>query len=256
MIEISTIKITDLKPADYNPRFMSESEQTKLENSMETFGIVDPIIINLQNMHIIGGHQRYEVLLNKSMEDNDFIKDLHLIKLGDIGWAFPDSDLELKDENHEKALNLALNKITGEWDIPKLENIFNDIILDGFNTELTGFGTDELNTMFNFDDNDSIFDIDSELEDDSDYIEEEYAFDEIEEKTHTFYLVEGDTWKFGSHEFKVGEVREEDKFLIRLDFDDMRITFKKIKGDSENNPYENFLKINSECRGMDSKEGE
>ena len=87
MIEISTIKITDIKPAEYNPRIMSQLEHTKLRNSMETFGLVDPIIINLKNNHIIGGHQRYEVLLDKSMEDNDFIKELHLIRLGDVGWA-------------------------------------------------------------------------------------------------------------------------------------------------------------------------
>ena len=57
MIEISTIKITDIKPAEYNPRIMSQLEHTKLRNSMETFGVVDPIIINLKNNHIIGGHQ-------------------------------------------------------------------------------------------------------------------------------------------------------------------------------------------------------
>ena len=75
MIEIGTIKITEIEPADYNPRIMSEIERTKLRNSMETFGIVDPIIVNLKNNRIIGGHQRYEVLLEKAMEDNEFVKE-------------------------------------------------------------------------------------------------------------------------------------------------------------------------------------
>lgn len=255
MIEISTIKITDIKPAEYNPRMMSENEYTKLRNSMETFGIVDPIIINLKNNHIIGGHQRYEVLLSKSMEDNEFLQELHLIKLGDVGWAFTETELEVKDEDHEKALNLALNKIAGDWDLPKLESLFNEIILDGFNTELTGFDTEELNNMFNFDDVDSLFGEEFNLDEDMDYIDDDYAFDEVEEKTHTYYLIEGDTWKFGNHEFKVGEVSENDKFLIRLDFDDMRLTFKKIKGD-ENDPFEEFMKANEKCKGLNSKTGE
>ena len=147
MIEISTIKITDIKPAEYNPRIMSQLESTKLRNSMETFGIVDPIIINLKNNHIIGGHQRYNVLLDKSMEDNDFIKELHLVKLGDVGWAFPESDLEVKDDDHEKALNLALNNIEGEWDLPKLEPILTDLKDVGFDIELTGFSDIELTEL-------------------------------------------------------------------------------------------------------------
>ena len=147
MIEISTIKITDIKPAEYNPRIMSQLEHTKLRNSMETFGVVDPIIINLKNNHIIGGHQRYEVLLDKSMEDNDFIKELHLIRLGDVGWAFPESDLEVEDDDHEKALNLALNNIEGEWDLPKLEPILTDLKDVGFDIELTGFSDIELTEL-------------------------------------------------------------------------------------------------------------
>ena len=147
MIEISTIKITDIKPAEYNPRIMSQLEHTKLRNSMETFGVVDPIIINLKNNHIIGGHQRYEVLLDKSMEDNEFIKELHLIRLGDVGWAFPESDLEVEDDDHEKALNLALNNIEGEWDLPKLEPILTDLKDVGFDIELTGFSDIELTEL-------------------------------------------------------------------------------------------------------------
>ena len=144
MIEIGTIKITEIEPADYNPRMMSEIERTKLRNSMETFGIVDPIIVNLKNNRIIGGHQRYEVLLEKAMEDNEFVKELNLIKLGQIGWAFPDDDLEVKDDNYEKALNLALNNIEGEFDLPKLEPLLTELDDIGFDLELTGFSSLDL----------------------------------------------------------------------------------------------------------------
>lgn len=248
-MELEKIKLTDIIPADYNPRRMGQSEYTKLSNSIKEFGVVDPIIINLKNNHIIGGHQRFEVLLDKFMEDNNFFEELHLIRLGDIGWAFPDIDLKVESEDHEKALNLALNKISGEWDLPKLESLFGEIVLNGFNTELTGFDTVELNEMFNFTDMESNFDDDLSLDEDIEYIDEGYAYDEIEEKAHTFYLVEGDEWKIGNHTLKVGEVNENDKFIIRIDFDDMHMTFKKIKGDKDD-PFESFEKANAKCKGL------
>ena len=59
------IKITDIVPARYNPRKISNEDYNKLSNSINEFGLVDPIIINLSNKHIIGGHQRYQILLNE-----------------------------------------------------------------------------------------------------------------------------------------------------------------------------------------------
>ena len=141
-MEISKIKLTDITPASYNPRKISESEKQKLRNSLDTFGVVDPIIINLKNNHIIGGHQRYEVLLDKFMENNGFFEELELIRLGDVGWAFPSSDLKIESEDHEKALNLALNKISGEWDTPKLEELLSELDTSELDISLTGF--DEL----------------------------------------------------------------------------------------------------------------
>ena len=78
-------------------------------------------------MTIIGGHQRYDVLLDQYMLDNDFYAELNLIRLGDIGWVFVDEDLKLDDETREKALNLVLNRIDGEWDVDKLGEIFKDL---------------------------------------------------------------------------------------------------------------------------------
>ena len=49
-MEIEHIKITDLKPAEYNPRRISDEDYQKLKNSISTFGLVDPIIVNLKNM--------------------------------------------------------------------------------------------------------------------------------------------------------------------------------------------------------------
>lgn len=144
MIDVEKIKITDLIPSDYNPRIMPENEATKLKNSLETFGLVDPIVINLKNNHIIGGHQRFDVLIDQHLEDNKIFDELNLIRLGDIGWVFTDTELIVESEDHEKALNLSLNKISGEWDTEKLFVILEELEVNDFDLGLTGFdGFDE-----------------------------------------------------------------------------------------------------------------
>ena len=144
MIDVEKIKITDLIPSDYNPRIMPENEATKLKNSLETFGLVDPIVINLKNNHIIGGHQRFDVLIDQHLEDNKIFDELNLIRLGDIGWVFTDTELTVESDDHEKALNLTLNKISGEWDTEKLFSVLEELEVNDFDLGLTGFdGFDE-----------------------------------------------------------------------------------------------------------------
>lgn len=169
-MEIEKIKITDIKEAEYNPRLMQDNEMKKLENSISEFGLVDPIIINLKNNKIIGGHQRYNAILSKSYEEDEFNPELNLIRLGDIGWVFMDTELEIKDEDHEKALNLALNKISGEWDYGKLEPLLDELSLDGFNLDLTGFDDIQLdeiklnNERSDFEDNIKWYDNDDDVD--------------------------------------------------------------------------------------------
>lgn len=146
-MEIETIKITDLKPAEYNPRRISDEDYQKLKNSISTFGLVDPIIVNLKNMHIIGGHQRYDVLLDEHMLDNDFLAELPMIRLGDVGFVFTDTELSIRDDDHEKALNLALNKISGEWDNDKLAEVLEELELSPIDIQLTGFDDLELTEL-------------------------------------------------------------------------------------------------------------
>ena len=138
-MKIEKIRINDIKPAEYNPRTISSDELQKLTNSINEFGLVDPIVINLKNNKIIGGHQRYEVLINQHMLNGNFYGELNLIRMGDIGWIFTETDLTIPDEDHEKALNLALNKISGEWDLIKLGEILDELELNEFNIQLTGF---------------------------------------------------------------------------------------------------------------------
>ena len=82
---------------------------------------------------------------------------MNLLRLGNVGWAFVDTDLKVKDGNYEKALNIALNKISGEWDTGKLDLILDDLAVDGFDVTLTGFDVD-LDSLEDLGDEDDLYD--------------------------------------------------------------------------------------------------
>lgn len=170
-----TINITDINPADYNPRKISSEDYEKLTQSIKTYGLVDPIIINLNDNTVIGGHQRYDVLMDMYM-DNEIDKELSLLKLGDIGWVFTDDQLNVKDDNYEMALNLSLNKISGEWDDDKLAVVLEDLEVNGFDVELTGFDSEEVKKMTFVEEKDEF----DELAGFNDY-DEKYGDDEDED---------------------------------------------------------------------------
>lgn len=132
-MNITVERVDGLHAADYNPRVsLSEGmkEYQKLKKSIETFGLVEPLILNDRTGVLVGGHQRLTVLKDLGIENVEVV---HV-------------DL---DEAHEKALNVALNKISGKWDADKLEDLLRDLDLNfDIDVELTGFDTDELNTMF------------------------------------------------------------------------------------------------------------
>lgn len=150
-MQFETININNIHPAEYNPRIMPQEEMKKLKTGLNTFGLVDPIIIDLTDDNtVIGGHQRLEVL--KEIDDE---MELQLIRLGDIGLVIKETELKIKDKNDQKALNLALNKISGTWDYKKLDDVLLELSEENYNLELTGFDGEELidipNDDFDFD---------------------------------------------------------------------------------------------------------
>ena len=192
-MDLETIPITSIIPAEYNPRKISDTEYEKLANSINEFGFVDPIIINLNNNHIIGGHQRYTVLLDQYIQNGEN-EELNLIRLGDIGWIFPETELTIHDEDYEKALNIALNQISGEWDLDKLEEIFTELTINGFDTELTGFNSLDLE------------DLDIHLETIETPTETEITEDEYEPEEDLEVTVEqGDYYCLGNHYLLCGD---------------------------------------------------
>lgn len=125
-MNIETVAIKLLKPAPYNPRKAltpDDAEWRKIERSINEFGLVEPIVWNKTTGHVVGGHQRLSVLRAQGAKEVQV------------------SVVEL-DEVKERALNVALNKITGEWDESKLAVLLQS--LDDDMAIATGFDMSEI----------------------------------------------------------------------------------------------------------------
>lgn len=151
-MEWRTIPVGDLRPAAYNPRKKlkaGDKEYEKIKNSIVEFGYVEPIIVNY-DMTVIGGHQRLTVL-----------KDLGYTEVECVV-------LHIEDEHKVKALNVALNKITGAWNEQLLADLLVDLQSADFNTDLTGFEPAEIDQLFSKVHNKKIaeddFDVDAQLQ--------------------------------------------------------------------------------------------
>lgn len=129
---IQTIPISQINHAAYNPRKNlkpGDKEYEKLKRSIEEFGYVEPVIWNQRTGNIVGGHQRAKVLVQQGATEIECV----VVDL---------------DDDKEKALNVALNKVSGEWDIPLLTDLLKDLDASGFDVSLTGFDQPELSNLF------------------------------------------------------------------------------------------------------------
>ena len=123
-------RLADLRPAEYNPRRElkpGDPDYEKIARSIEQFGYVDPLVVNKDGT-VIGGHQRLRVLQDMGAEEADVVV------------------LDL-DKEREKALNIALNKITGDWDPVKLTEVIGDLDLEDYDLSLTGYTEKELEAI-------------------------------------------------------------------------------------------------------------
>lgn len=174
-----------LLPAGYNPRKdlqPGDKEYEKIKNSINEFGYVDPIIINSDDT-IIGGHQRLKVLK-------------------DLGFTEVDCVVVEVDKTKEKALNIALNKISGSWDVALLKDLIDDLKDSNFDIEFTGFEPPELDELFNQlhdkDIKEDDFDVDEELK--------EPAISKL-----------GDLWLLGRHRLVCGDSTAEETYEVLMD---------------------------------------
>lgn len=164
----------DLLPADYNPRKdlkPGDAEYEKLKRSIEQFGYVEPVIWNKTTGRVVGGHQRLKVLMDMGMTEVDCV----VVEM---------------DEDKEKALNIALNKISGDWDKDKLALLIADLQGADFDVSLTGFEPAEIDALFKDTLKDGVKDDD---------------FDVGAELAQPTMTKPGDIWTLGRHRLVCGD---------------------------------------------------
>ena len=174
-----------LMPAEYNPRKdlkPGDQEYEKLKRSLEEFGYVEPVIWNKATGRVVGGHQRLKVLM-------------------DMGITEVDCVVVDMPEDKEKALNIALNKISGEWDKDKLALLITDLQGVDFDVSLTGFEPAEIDDLFKNTVKDGVkddeFDVEAELQ------------------TPTFSKA-GDVWTLGRHRLVCGDSTKPEIFELLM----------------------------------------
>lgn len=167
-------KTADLLPAKYNPRKdlkPGDPEYEKLKRSIEQFGYVEPVIWNKTTGNVVGGHQRLKVLMDSGVTEVECVV------------------VELSPEK-EKALNVALNKISGDWDKDKLALLITDLQGSDFDVSLTGFDPAEIDDLFKDTLKDGIKDDDFDVE------------AELQKPT---FCKAGDVWTLGRHRLICGD---------------------------------------------------
>jgi site-specific DNA-methyltransferase (adenine-specific) len=129
-MELEQVRTEDLakRAAPYNPRTISHHDLDALRRSLRTFGTVEPIVVNRRSDRIVGGHQRVKAALAEGID------------------TLPVVYVDL-DESGERQLNLALNRIHGEWDEQKLAALLTELGAMDVDLELTGFTTEEIDTL-------------------------------------------------------------------------------------------------------------
>ena len=184
LCELKMLSVSVLKPAEYNPRKKlkkGDKEYEKIKKSIEEFGFADPLVVN-SDMTVIGGHQR-----------------LTLAK--DLGYTEVPCAVVDVDKTREKALNIALNKITGSWDEAMLADLITDLKEADYDLDYTGFDAPEIDALFStaYDKNvkEDNFDVESELK--------QPAFSKM-----------GDIWHLGRHTVICGDSTDPEVFKALL----------------------------------------
>ena len=172
-MQIQKVSADRLNPAAYNPRRdlkPGDKGYEKLKRSIEEFGFVEPVVWNQATGFVVGGHQRLKVLLDMGETEIDCVV------------------VDLEPEK-EKALNLALNRIQGDWDEGKLAEVLADLDASAFDVSFTGFDAEEIDALVN-----KFYSAEAE----EDHFDREKAAAEIEAAGGASARP-GDLWELGDH---------------------------------------------------------
>lgn len=182
--ELKVLPVGVLKPAAYNPRKKlkpGDKEYEKIKASIQEFGFADPLVVN-SDMTIVGGHQRLNCAI-------------------DLGYTEVPCAIVDVDKVREKALNIALNKITGAWDEDMLADLLKDLEASEFDLGLTGFDVPEIESLFNT--------ADKETKDDD--------FDTDKALEKAAFVEQGDIWLLGRHRLLCGDSTKSENVKLVLD---------------------------------------
>lgn len=142
-INIVEVPINELRASEYNPRKHTKEQAEQLKESIRRFGMIDPIIANLDDTRrdiVIGGHFRLEMAKELGYE------------------TVPVVYVRIPDIEKEKELNVRLNKNTGDFDLELLAEFDESFLAD------IGFDSEELDNIFPAEENTEQFDLKKELE--------------------------------------------------------------------------------------------
>ncbi len=114
---IEVKKLSDLIPAPYNPRQSTKKQEEHLKRSLEKFGVVEPVIVNKQTGHIVGGHFRVR-------------------ELKKLGYKEVECVIVDLNEKDERELNIRLNSNTGQYDMEMIANEWDPLDLKEFGFDL------------------------------------------------------------------------------------------------------------------------
>ena len=170
-MQIKKVPTKDLISPEWNPRQITTEELEKLKTSLEEFGYIEPIIVNDVNNHVVGGNQRLRALIALGYTEVDCVY------------------VHIEDINKEKACNVALNKISGDWDEDKLRVVLEDIELSPIDIKLTGFDELELTEL--------------EVKEPITVHEDDFIIEDEEDMEVN--VQEGDLFKLGEHYLLCGD---------------------------------------------------
>jgi len=185
-MNLQRIPVEKLKPAKYNPRKdlkPGDPAYEKIRRSLHDFGYVDPVIWNEVTGNIVGGHQRYKVLVAEGATEIDCVV------------------VHIENPADEKALNIALNKAVGEWEPVALADLLTDLQQNGYDLGATGFDAAEIDELF------------SKIHD-KEVVDDDCGLDV---ESITPFVQPGDVWTLGRHRMVCGDATYADHVALLMD---------------------------------------
>lgn len=131
-MKLSTIPIEKIDPAPYNPRVdlkPGDPRYERLSKSIDEFGMIQPLVWNRRSGYLVAGHQRLKILRARGEKD---------VEVATVDLP-PDK---------ERVLNLALNKIAGDWHEAKLAELLAALAdVQDLDLEVTGFSIPDVEKL-------------------------------------------------------------------------------------------------------------